>query len=148
MGSKATIILTAALLATSVVPAAAKPHAHVARKAKKKARVPIISISPAMPIMDQSVTVHLHPRAPLPQGDVYTITIATTDGQDGDGYSHLAFVDTKSTSATISPTDDPIGGNEWEQGAAFVAVSEGPPSSSNGTKEVGANFQFRFLGLP
>lgn len=113
------------------------------------ARGPVLSVTPNRPVIDDGVTIHINPRSPLPRGDVFRVEVDSLDGVIDDGYSHLAVVNTRSKSAFVTPEDDPLGGNEWEQGKAFVYVSEvrkGSDPSASG-KSLGF-VSFRFYGLP
>lgn len=52
-------------------------------------------------------------------------------------------------SVFVTPEDDPLGGTEWQQGSAFVTVSE--VKRSAGPSVTGrqiADVSFRFYGLP
>jgi hypothetical protein len=119
--------------------------------AKPKKKEPVLRITPKHPYIDDAITVHINPAKPLPKGKVFRVAVDALDGRIGDGFSHLAVVNTRSKNVLVTPEDDPLGGNEWEQGKAFVLVTEVRKGAGPGAqgKIVGPGFvMFRFYGLP
>jgi hypothetical protein len=164
------LLLSVALLAVAVaaVPAAAKgPCAKqeaALRKAKTKsskasakralakcrkqhAPVAPVSVTPANPYVDESVTVHIHPATPLPEGQVFKVFVNAFGGSLNDGFSHIVTKESPSTTVEVSPREAIIGGHEWADGKGFVLVSMGTPGTEAGDQPVGSA-EFRFIKKP
>jgi hypothetical protein len=137
----------AALRKAKTTTARAKAKKALTKCKRQHAAVPPVKISPATPYVDEGITVEIHPSLPLPAGQVYKILVDAFGGNIGDGNSHLVSKETTSTSVSIFPTEDPLGGKEWGQGKGLVSVSRGVASTENGDQEVGM-VGFRFIAKP
>jgi hypothetical protein len=122
-----------------------------------------VSIAPAKPFANETVTVTIHPRWPLRRGYFYEVTITDIGGHIGDAFVHVASKRTKSLLVSISPADGAEpgapAGAEWAKGKVQLEVREGTPRQLNELpellnprwhpkyREVGS-LEFRFLPRP
>jgi len=156
------IVLCAGVLGWAIVPATAQAsrpcakHERALTKAKtkpaktqakkalekcKKANAPVM-MSPANPFVDETVTIAIHPAAPLPHGYIYTYFVDSLGGNLGEGVAKIVAKETTSTKAELSPTED-FEDKAWAGGKGSVLVTEERRGNIATSKIIGSLY-FRF----
>jgi hypothetical protein len=134
--------------------ARSRPSRRAAKEALALCRaMHAVSIVPANPHANETITVTIHPRWPLRKGCFYEAAISDEEGHPGfDHYLHAKWTRTRNPVLTLTAEGkEPFEGRvtEWAPGAAELHVIEGTPRQLDDVfhpkwREVGF-LEFQFL---
>jgi hypothetical protein len=115
-----------------------------------------VSITPANPVANETITVTIHPRWPLRRRCWYEVIITDIGGHPEDGFVHALATRTRTLTVHFSPAEGGLGGSPvtaWAPGEASLLVIEGTLGqlksiASHPKWRQVADLEFRFRPVP